>query len=409
MTIFPRRLFLFHLLMSAGLPAARAVDIPSLPGVSISGFGTVGFVHNSTGGGEFIRDQLQPRGVADGWSGDVDSRFGLQLNANLNDQIEIVVQGVSKYTYAGNYSPALTWAFASYAASPDLRIRAGRLGWDVYLLADSRDVGYSYLWVRPPVDYFGLLLLSYFDGGDVVYKHQFAGGLVSAKIYGGLIDQNIPVDGGDDFDLSGSTIVGGNLSFRKGEWLFRASYGVARIDKELPGLVPLLTALRGTGSPTAEALADDLGFAGETVEFASAGSAWEHGPWQAQLMYSYVTTDSLSLPTSHSGYFMFGYRHGKWSPYFTAAGTVSEDEQAETGFPQPNPLDAAVEMVLARSQSKQHTLSLGLRYDFMPNVDLKAQVDRVHVYDHATSLWRRPSADWDGDATLFSLTLDFVF
>jgi hypothetical protein len=63
-----------------------------------------------------------------------------------------VVQAVSYYNHAGNYEPELTWAFISYAPVPDMKVRAGRLGWDVYMLSDSRNVGYSYLWVRPPVD-----------------------------------------------------------------------------------------------------------------------------------------------------------------------------------------------------------------------------------------------------------------
>jgi hypothetical protein len=126
-------------------------------------------------------------------------------------------------------------------------------------------------------------------------------------------------------------------------------------------------------------------------------------------MYSNLSSNALSIATTNSGYFMLGWRRGKWSPYFTAAGALTNAKHAQTGFPLPNPLDFALGAILASSQSKQHTFSLGLRYDFMPSADVKLQVDRIHVYDNAASLWRKPAPDWDGDATLINLTLDFVF
>ena len=401
------------LCLSALLPlaapmSARAAEPEPERAVSLRGFGTLGLTHNNTGGAEFRRDILQPQGVADGWSGNVDSRIGLQVNARLNTEIEGVAQAVSYYNHAGSYSPELTWAFVSYAPNPDLKARVGRLGWDAYQLADSRNVGYAYLWVRPPVDYFGPLQISHIDGIDAVVKHGLSGGLASVKLYAGQARQKIPSAGGD-YDLAGTRVLGANLDYQQGNWQFRTGYTAVRLNNELPDFIPLLAALRGTGGPTAAALAADLSLTDKTLEIMSAGFSYEHGPWQAHLMFNHSISNTLVLPRKDSGYFLLGYRSGQWTPYVTLAGTRSQAAQRGTGFPTPNPLDAAVSTALTASQSRQHTLSLGVRYDFMRNAALKAQLDRIRVQDNAAFLWRNPQPGWNGRATVFSLALDFVF
>jgi hypothetical protein len=392
------------------LPLGAAADgLEADSALKLRGFGTVGVVGNSTSGAHFIRDILQPGGVAGGWSSAVDSRLGLQANFRLTDQIEGVAQVVSMYNYDGSYRPGLEWAFVSYSPDPAFKVRLGRLGWDVYMLSDSRNVGYSYLWVRPPVEYFGQLQIPHVDGADVVVKHQLGGGIASAKLYAGLADQKVPSPPTADYDLAGSVVRGVNLDYQKGAWQFRVGYTAVKVENELPGLVPLLGALSVSG-PGAAALGADLSLAGKTIEIVSAGTVFENGPWQAQLMVNRFTSDTLIFPQKDSGYLLLGYRIDKWTPFVNFAATRSVGaSQRRTGLPLPNPLDTAVATTLAVAQSRQNTLSLGVRYDFMRNADLKVQLDRVRVSDHAALLWRNARADWNGHATILSVALDFVF
>jgi hypothetical protein len=333
----------------------------------------------------------------------------VQLNARLTSELELVLQGVGKYSDDGDHVPQLTWGFLSYTPDPELRLRAGRLGWDVYLMADSRDIGYSYTWVRPPADYFGKLLVAYFDGADLVYRRPLFGGLASAKVYGGRIAQDVPTGGGQELGLSGSVIAGGNLTWRRGDWSFRLGYAHTSIEGDLPNFQPLQDALRATALPAAAAIADDLGLDGRVVHDFSAGGAWEHGPWQAQLMYNRLWSSSLALATTNSAYLFLGYRTGNWNPYLSLSGTRTDGVERTTGLPRPNPLDTAVALALDSAQAIQHTFSVGLRYDFATHADVKLQLDRIHVYDGATGLWTGAEPDWDGDATLFTVTVDFVF
>jgi len=392
------------------VPLAAGADDPRAESIfSFSGFGTLGLTHNSTGRAEYRRDITQPGGVGHRWSADVDSRLGLQLNARPSAEVEGVVQVVSKYGHDGSYSPALTWAFLSYTPDPKWKARAGRLGWDVYMLSDSRNVGYAYLWARPPVDYFGPLQVSHIDGADVVLKTQTGGGLLSTKLYWGRANEKLPSPPDADYDLAGTRVAGVNLDFQKGDWLFRAGYTSLKLRKDLPAFDGMLAALRATGSPGAASVADDLALAGKTVRIASAGVVWEHGPWQAQVMANRLTSNTPTYPQKDSGYLLLGYRSGKWTPFVTLSGTRSKATQRATGLPTPNALDTAVATSLAAAQSRQVTLAIGARWDLMRNADLKFQLEQVRVHDRAALLWRNAQADWDGRATVFSVVLDFVF
>ena len=70
---------------------------------------------------------------------------------------------------------------------------------------------------------------------------------------------------------------------------------------------------------------------------------------------------------------------------------------------------AAVDEAITFNQFDQDTISLGARYDFAKNAALKMQVDWAHSRDNPSMFWVEPDPDWDGRATLFSVTLDFVF
>ena len=152
--------------------AAQAFHASDDGRLTLSGFGTLGLVHSDNSEAEFLRDIGQPKGADEGWSARVDSLLGAQLGWRVDPRWDLVVQGISRYHDSGNYRPELSWAFVRYRPDPALQLRAGRLGWDVFQLADSRYVGYAYPWARPPVDQFGMLQLTHIDGADVTRSEE---------------------------------------------------------------------------------------------------------------------------------------------------------------------------------------------------------------------------------------------
>lgn len=408
------RLLIFMLIGWDSLSCVALAESPfNSETFSLSGFGTLGGAYNIDGQAGFIRDLSQPEGArGNGFDWNIDSRLGLQATWKPREDFESTVQVVSKYRSDGSYRPQVTWAFLKYAINPNLLARAGRLGADIYLQADSRDVGYAYLWIRPPVDYFGQLFASYFDGADFTIARELGQGVLKGKLYAGQAVETIPADGGGQYALDGTTVAGGHIEYQHVNWLFRVSYASIHLKNE-SSVGPLLAVLRSTGVPQAIALAQEMSLAGKHADFFGMGVAYDEGPLQSQLAINHLSSDSLTFPDNTAGYFSVGYRIGSWIPYFIYSRTQSDDnKQFTTGLPSIPPFDtinAGVAQAISAGQTNQETFSLGVRYDFTRNADIKLQLDRIDSRINPSLLWKEPDPDWDGQETIISATLDFIF
>ena len=377
--------------------------------VTVRGFGTVGLVYNATDKAEFIRNLSQPDGVAGGWSARPDTLAGLQINYRPRDNFEVVVQAVSRYNYDGSYRPHITWGFIKYSPTPDIDLRAGRLGWDAYMVADSRNVGYSYLWVRPPMEYFGTLQLSHIDGADMVVRHAFGDTLASVKLYAGRADERLPLLPGTIYDLKGTNVYGGHVKVQTRHWQVRLGFSGYRDHHELPAPVSdLLYQFRASGDPAAYKLAEDFSLANKNVRHYSLGAVYERGSLQSQWLLDYTSTNTRTFPDHESALWLVGYRIGRWTPYAIAAGTWLHDFNDNPEVAPTSPLYDYASALVGLSRYEQRNFSLGVRYDFWTKADLKLQLDRIDARHHP-SFWRNVKPGWDGNTLVFSAVIDFVF
>lgn len=427
--------------LALSLPAQALAD-DDASRVNFSGFGTVGAIHNHGSGAQFIRDITQVKGSANnGLSWDVDSRFGVQANYSVNEEIEAVAQVVSRYRWDNTFTPELTWGFLKYAPHEAIGLRAGRIGFDAFLAADSRDVGFSYLWVRPPVEYYGVLPFHYLDGVDVVLSTALGRGTGRLKAYTGIARQKVPTAGVLE-DLAGSRVTGGFLDYQDTHWTARVGITDLRVLREFPTFAlpdssfDILASIRTfAGLQTDPAVASDLyrlardtSLAGKHVTFKSVALAYEDGPLQAQLALSRFTPESLVFPHSHSGYLSVGYRLGQFTPYgaFAMAKNRKINRAADlagrgAGL---DPILGIVNYMFTAGERNQRTYTLGVRYDMADNVALKLQVDMIRNRTCSPLslpivgstppcanpiLWPSVPRDWDGRAEVFSLALDFIF
>ncbi|RKR07488.1 hypothetical protein C7446_0300 [Kushneria sinocarnis] len=205
---------------------------------SVSGFGTLALAHSNLDEADFVRDIGQPKGAGKGWSARPDSLLGAQLGIELQETLDVVVQGISRYHDSGDFSPELSWAFARWTPQPGIQLRAGRLGWDVYLLSDSRYVGYAYPWVRPPVDHFGTLQLTHVDGADITFRRPIGSDLVALKLYAGRSSGRIFMGEGFAADFEVDRVYGGHVDYETGAWRFRLGYTQMEADVDFRGAVP---------------------------------------------------------------------------------------------------------------------------------------------------------------------------
>lgn len=361
---------------------------------SLRGFGTLGASRSSDDSAELIRDLSQPDGLTRHWGLDTDSLLGIQANLRLRPELEAVVQTVARYKYDGSYAPEITWAFLGLDPNPTWTLRVGRLGTEFYMLADSRMVGYSYNTVRPPVDYYGTLPFNYVDGMDLAAAHPFAGGLLKAKLYAGLIREQSPWDD-LQFDMGGSLLVGGYLDYIEGPWQVRLGQASVRFDKDLPvaSFYQMLPA----------ATADELRVKGHWSHFSSLGVVYDDGPLQTQLMVSKTFNEHGSFQDSWAGYLIFNYRIGDWTPFIGLSAVESKPKALK------HPIPGYTDAYQSIFYSDQRTLLLGARWDFRQDMCLKAEVDVIRGDPDASFLYRWETPEWDGSMTVFGLSWDFVF
>lgn len=371
---------------------------------SLQGFGTLGAARTTTNDVEFVRDLSQPDGVSRHWSPKVDSVLGVQAAWRLSPVFETVVQATSRYGSDGNFKPEIAWAFAKFDPAPNLTLRAGRLGTEFFMLADSRWVGYSFLTVRPPGDYFWYLPFYSIHGADAAYTVSLGDSLIRTKIFYGLSNGKIPL-ANEQWDIEGSPMAGVYVEYQAGAWQVRGSYANIRFRNDLPLAATLKQGLNYDLTP---AQANYLSTRDSRTHYYSLGVLYDQGPWQAQLMLNHIDQGSNALENSNGGYALVGYRVGQVTPYLGYSWIKSREK---TRLVTGNALtDGVTDYVMGDSHSDQKTSFIGVRWDALHNVAIKAQWDAIRGDKTSYFPYRKDDrAHWDGKTDVFSLTVDFVF
>lgn len=370
-----------------------------IAGINLKGFGTVGIAHSDEANAQFVRDLSQPNGLSKGWSGKVDSLFGLQANLKLNANTEAVIQGLTRHRYDGSWRPELSWAFLRHDLSPDFTVRVGRMGIEFFMQSDSRLIGYANLTVRPPADYYGPLVISYFDGIDASLTTDTGHGLIRGKLFAGYAAETTPFAEPLTWNLHGSPTVGGHLDYINGPWQIRYGHAQVRFKHGQP-----LNELAGLDITS---FAPELAIVDRWAYYDSIGFVYDEGNLQVHGQIGHIDYQSSVYEDTDLGYLIAGYRLGQITPY--AGYSRVRSKAAGLTTPMTPELAAIIAGVTAQTHADQHTITLGTRWDFVHNVALKAQLDLVRGKPDSLFSVRNETPGWDGRMNVFSLSLDFVF
>ena len=381
--------------------ASADIDTENFERFSLSGFGTLGLARSDHNNPQFVRDLSQPDGLEKHWSAKIDSVLGIQANYRFDDDLEGIIQALSRYRHDGSHRPEISWAFFRYDPTPDWTLRAGRLGTEFFMLADSRLIGYANTSVRPPVDSFGQLIFSNIDGFDATLTYPVKSGLLRGKISAGRTSEKSAFPAGLTWDTTGSLLYGGHLEYLTGPWQFRLARNQIRLKHEQP-----LQALTGLDLI---ALEPELVIAGTCAKYSSIGAIYEADPVQLQFMLQQTEWESAVYRDTRSGFVNLAYRIGEFSPYLGYSRSLASPMHLDT--PPPEPLLGDLIRFTSATRTDQHTWTLGVRWDVMKNLALKAQIDWINGSPESVFLFRgsNDAQHWQGRMTIHSLALDFVF
>jgi hypothetical protein len=406
------RIFTLAALIAAGsLPRVCNSQELGASRITLRGFGTLAVTTQDTDGIEFRRNVGQPRGVAGSrFELSTDSIAGAQIDVKVTPDFDVMAQAVTRLRADGSYSLGLTQGFVRYSPDDSLQLRAGRLGYDIYLLAESRQVGYSYLSLRPAPEFYGQLTNDKIDGADIAYTRRAGRGLVRARLFGGGAGGETAFVDGSYSDTDGN-IFGACLDYLYQGWTARVAVLRFEYDAD-PRMAPLISGLSSTGVPESVDIADDLDHRVLSSQGMQLGVAYDDGPLQAQVLYGLVKSGSVAGPGFQNLYVLAGYRVRQFTPYASYAASRDRDPPRSTGLPalpMVAPLNDGIAGMQSSVRTTQHTASIGVRFDFSSHFDLKFQIDRVSRRDAAVVFDRRTQAGGPVDFTVAAVALDFVF
>jgi hypothetical protein len=334
----------------------------------------------------------------------------VQVDARIAPSIDVVLQGVSRMRADGDWAMRISQGFVRWSPDESWVLRAGRIGYDIYLLAESRQVGYSYLPLRPSPEFYGHITNDDIDGGDVSYTHRIGRNLLRARVFGGDASGELAFADGSHSNTTGY-LYGGTLDWIRGGWTARIALVDFNYDagRDIPLLVG---ALRMTGFPGALAVAQDLDEDVYESRGVQLGVAYDDGPLLAQVLYGTVSSDSIAGPDFDKYYGLVGYRVHKWTPFVSYVDSRDRGRVHDAGLPELPlfaPLNGAVVNIQQATRSTQRAASAGVRFDLSAHVDFKLQIDRAHVHDSALVFDRRPSGSGSSDMWIAAIAMDFVF
>ncbi len=351
--------------------------------ITTSGYGSAYFVKANKDIDASGVNPVGSNGIGDDWSLRPDLIFGFQTNYQIEDRASVVLQLKAE----GNDDMDINaeWAYFRYELMPDLYVRVGRLRIPYYLYSESLDVGYTYPWVRPPIELY-LTEFSHHEGVDLQWNFLLNNwGNQLQFAYSSLDDDVVKVR--DTFHLA---------------WTGYSDYWTVRGSVQYTDKVTLLLAK------------NDLPTAGtDKFIYFNLGGSYDNGVWLVISEFgAYDVGDKLPVIGQSNFTFTVGRRFNQWMPYLSLAKGYSTKSQED------NIERHAIPKQFVKSTYAQQSVGLGLRYEVSDAVVIKSEIVHYSGFENGgnfrvtddTGLLDPQLIDrLGGSINLMSFGFDFLF
>ena len=348
-----------------------------------------------------------------------DAHVALQLSYQVSDNVEVITQ-MSTPGYE-EFKVRSEWAFLKYNFSDDLSFRVGRMRLPFYYYSESLDVGFSYPWVRPPIELYINEVTSY-EGIDINYRYATGDWIHNIQIPLGSVQSPL-------FKVTG--MKGLILTSQWDAWSFRLGYTGASIRVDIPDAQESVAALGG--------FTEDLLEVPKAAYYAFA-TVYDDGRALVIFEANELAVKQGGVAAFAGGYITFGWRFGKWTPNITYASRHTTEKNSKTPLDiSPNdPLiqslpssikDTPLPTLVATSDpmfgglgepegiEDNNSLALGVRLEVTSNIAAKFEVTSYYgfqdtdddgIYNNGILQGDNPTSD-NEVVTIYSFVVDAVF
>ncbi|HED36259.1 MAG TPA: porin [Gammaproteobacteria bacterium] len=385
-----------------------ALIAPQADAIELDGFLTAGLaVHNQTQADGSKVTYLDE--VTDDVTFLQDSKFGLQITADIVEDMQVVAQLLAS-AVDENYRVDIEWAYLDYAVGESTNIRAGRIKQPVFLISDYLEVGYAYPWIRPPAEAYSNMPVDSIIGVQLLYQANFGGMTFGVQPYFGSNSEAVP--GVSSVEFFANNYVGMALRLENRSFTFQVSSfqtdvstidtgsGIGRFNSEGSAVLSVVS--------LSWDIANFVGYTEYTTRDIKAdqdtlGQGFNQAPF-----------DSL-FSDQDGGYVTLGYRMGKFLPHLTFA-TIDSDPAG--AYICGSPTDTST--CGPRQGARQDSVTLGLRYELNESAALKIEYQQVKLEDNVGNYGlyqpfslgdplNSQTALSEDKASLISVAIDVIF
>lgn len=408
--IVVRVLFLSSFLFSVNSFAAELSDI-----FSVHGFGTIGATKTNDPDMGYRSNISTDNVTYDDWNLASRSLVGVQVNARWNEHWSSAVQFVQQKQPGSTFEDKIQVASVNYMPTPEWVFRLGRSAPRMFMLTDTRNVGFGYLWTHPPIEFYGQLQTTYIDGVLTTYTKQIDDDSLSVSLAAGKAtlpmsypSYNFKADLGESAGLT--------VEYEHNDWLFRGTASRVVNKYQWADEVREYLDRYSTFVPGTALLSKQLDTHNAKLWFYTLGASYNNPEWVIQSEISRLMATADVIPESISGYLSIGRHIGAFTPYvmYSRIHTTSPDDSLSPDVAYASQYDsqlnylAQTSLAFINSRFDQSGVAIGVRWDINSKLALKTQWDRKYINAYGGSLeWNINSANKVTD--ILSLNLDFVF
>ena len=331
----------------------------------------------------------------------LDSRIGAHGKVEFFEGVHAIAQVHARRNSVDEVEWLAPWAYLHWQPDLQYELMFGRFRHSLFMITDEMDVGYSWPWVRPPVELYSLAGEStYVDGVKFRYRNTLGAFTAAVETHFGQLQLDrkprLFVDNEKNYGIA--------LSLSDGTLTYRVSWVQAHVSIEAPRLITLVNLINQQNP----AILPDYQFQHISPQrYLNVGMRYEDGQWLVLAEAARLWLNTRLLPNKWAYYLTIGRTFDTLTPY------VSVANQRLTGLYPETRLSGTAALAIGQleknSVSDQFATTVGVRWDFTAGMALKMQIEQIHQPTGSLGIQARPLPAGKEHYSLSSIALDWVF